>query len=240
MSAPVRYAVYLAPPPASALWRFGCDAIGRDAATGEQRFGFAAAGFDAERWREITREPRRYGFHATLKAPFRLRDGVGADELCEAVAGLASGFSPFEIGPLGVSTLATGDGRAFVALTSLAPPTELAGVESVAVRALDRFRAPLTPAERARRNPDRLSARQRDMLERWGYPYALDEFRLHFTLTGAIPSFGPVAAALSRSYAERVASPLMAVDALVLFGEDAVSGDFAILRRFPFGGSTAG
>lgn len=30
-----RYALYLAPPPDSDLWRFGCDVIGRDAKTGE-------------------------------------------------------------------------------------------------------------------------------------------------------------------------------------------------------------
>jgi Protein of unknown function (DUF1045) len=239
MSAPVRYAVYLAPPPASDLWRFGCETIGRDAATGEERPGFPVEGFDADGWREVTREPRRYGFHATLKAPFRLSDAAGPDELSAAVAELASGLSPFEVGPLGVSTLATGGGRAFVALTPLAPSAELARLESVAVRFLDRFRAPLTAGERARRNPERLSARQREMLENWGYPYALDEFRLHFTLTGAIADFEPVAAALSRAYAERVASPLLTVDALVLFVQDGLSGHFAILRRFPFGGSTA-
>jgi len=236
MTAPVRYAVYLAPPPASALWRFGCDVIGRDAASGEQRRGFATAGFDADGWREIAREPRRYGFHATLKAPFRLRDDASADDLCEAVAELASGLSPFEAGPLAVSTLATGGGRAFVALTPLAPPAALARLESLAVRSLDRFREPLSASERVRRNPERLSARQRDMLESWGYPYALDEFRLHFTLTGAISDFAPVATALTRAYADRVGSPDFTVDALVLFGEDVASGDFTILRRFPFGG----
>ena len=47
MMNPLRYAVYVAPPPESALWRFGSDVIGRDAASGQQRPGFAAAGFDA-------------------------------------------------------------------------------------------------------------------------------------------------------------------------------------------------
>ena len=75
MSAPIRWAVYLAPPPESALWRFGSDVIGRDAASGERNAGFALDGFDAAAWRALTSEPRRYGFHATLKAPFRLAEG---------------------------------------------------------------------------------------------------------------------------------------------------------------------
>ena len=73
-----RYAVYLAPEPTSALWRFGSRVIGRDAASGEAIFGYAPAGFDAASWRAATDEPRRYGFHATLKAPLRLREGCGA------------------------------------------------------------------------------------------------------------------------------------------------------------------
>ena len=89
MTQPSRYAVYLAPPPTSALWRFGCDVLGRDAATGEPVWGFATAGIDAECWRALTAEPRRYGFHATLKAPFRLAAGLSGDELFNAVGALA-------------------------------------------------------------------------------------------------------------------------------------------------------
>ena len=89
MMNPLRYAVYLAPPPESALWRFGSDVIGRDAASGQQRPGFAAAGFDAEAWRDMTSEPRRYGFHATIKAPFRLADDASLSDLSAALAALA-------------------------------------------------------------------------------------------------------------------------------------------------------
>ena len=44
MMTPLRYAVYLAPPPESALWRFGSAVVGRDAASGEARSGFAPDG----------------------------------------------------------------------------------------------------------------------------------------------------------------------------------------------------
>ncbi len=239
LTPPARYAVYLAPPPTSALWRFGCDVLGRDAVTGEPRSGFAVEGIDAEGWRERTAEPRRYGFHATLKAPFRMKDGMSVDALFRAVAALAGAISPFEAGPLGVSTIAAGADRAFVALTPIAPSAELARLESAVVRSLDAFRAPLDDGERLRRDPARLSPRQRDAFETWGYPFALDEFRPHFTLTNALADAEAVAAALAVEFARRVARPLLRVDALVLFAQRGVDGDFAVLRRFPLGGREA-
>jgi hypothetical protein len=68
--------------------------LGRDALSGESLSGFAIPGTDAQGWRELTAEPRRYGFHATLKAPFRLAAGLSADELFQAVAALADTLQP--------------------------------------------------------------------------------------------------------------------------------------------------
>ena len=76
MTSASRYALYLAPPPDSALWRFGCAALGRDAASGEDMHGYAPSGYATEAWRAASAEARRYGFHATLKAPLRLKPGV--------------------------------------------------------------------------------------------------------------------------------------------------------------------
>ncbi|MGD0642147.1 MAG: DUF1045 domain-containing protein [Roseiarcus sp.] len=239
MSQPSRYAVYLAPPPASELWRFGCDVLGRDAGAGEPSRPFAFDGIDAEAWRELTAEPRRYGFHATLKAPFRLAVGKSADELIRAVAALADTLAPFDAGPLRVSTIALGRNRAFVALTPIAPSADLARLEHTVVRSLDAFRAPLSATERERRNPERLTPRQREMLDAWGYPYALDEFRPHFTLTNAVEGAEPVAGTLAREFERRVDSPLLRVDALALYAESGTERVFTILRRFPLGGRAA-
>jgi 2'-5' RNA ligase len=234
MTEAARYALYLAPPPESALWRFGSEVIGRDAATGAEFSSFALDGFDAEAWRGMTVEPRRYGFHATIKAPFRLNETASEAALSEAAAELAAAQQAFDAGALRVSALPVGAAKAFVALTPAAPCAELSRLEGLVVRKLDRFRAPLTPAERARRNPDQLSARQREMLDSWGYPYALDEFRPHFTLSDALANSQPVADALAREFAARVASPRLRVDALALFAQSRSGGDFTILRRFPF------
>jgi uncharacterized protein DUF1045 len=235
VSSPIRWAVYLAPPPESALWRFGSDVIGRDAAHGGARRDFAPAGFAAAEWRALTAEPRRYGFHATLKAPFRLADGSSRTALGDAIATLAREFAPFSVGPLAVSTLALDASQAFVALTPGAPSRHLAQLEGRTVRELDAFRAPLSEAERTRRDPDRLTPRQRETFARWGYPYALADFRLHFTLTNALAEAPTIAAALAAEYAHRVADPAFTVDALVLFAQQS-DGEFVVDERFALGG----
>jgi 2'-5' RNA ligase len=234
MMNPLRYAVYVAPPPERALWRFGSDVIGRDAASGQQRPGFAAAGFDAEAWRDMTSEPRRYGFHATIKAPFRLAEDASLSDLSAALAALAHANRPFAAGPLAVSALSLAEGAAFVALTPRAPSTEIAQLEERIVVGLDAFRAPLDESERARRDPARLTERQRETFERWGYPHALAEFRLHFTLTNALVEADRVVAALEREFERRVADPTLIVDALALFIQKP-DGEFVVDQRFPLG-----
>jgi hypothetical protein len=232
---PLRYAVYLAPPPESALWRFGSAVVGRDAASGEARPGFAPEGFDAAAWRGMTTEPRRYGFHATIKAPFRLSEDTSLSDLSAALAELTQQSRPFAAGRLAVSTLALGEGNGFVALTPPAPSPEIARLEERMVRGLDPFRAPLNDAERARRDSARLTARQRETFERWGYPYALAEFRLHFTLTNAVDDSERIAATLAREFAGSVAVRELFVDALALFVQKP-NGEFVIDQRFPLGG----
>jgi 2'-5' RNA ligase len=232
---PLRYAVYLAPPPESALWRFGSAVVGRDAASGEARSGFAPDGFDAAAWRDMTTEPRRYGFHATIKAPFRLAEEANRSELSDALAELAQQWRPFAAGRLAVSTLSLGEAGGFVALTPPAPSPEIARLEERVVRGLDPFRAPLNDAERARRDPSRLTARQRETFERWGYPYALADFRLHFTLTNAVDDSERIAETLAREFAGWVADAELFVDALALFVQKP-NGEFVIDQRFPLGG----
>ena len=74
----------------------------------------------------------------------------------------------------------------FFALVPEEPVAELNQLANDVVVAFDRFRAPLTEAEIAKRRPERLSETQRHNIERWGYPYVFDEFRFHMTLTGPV------------------------------------------------------
>lgn len=227
-----RYALYLTPPQDSDLWRFGCSVIGRDAWADRSVDGFAPVGHELEAWRKLTAEPRRYGFHATLKAPFRLRADLDVFDLMDAVAGFARRRRPFDAGRLDVGHIGLGKGRGFVALKPEGASKDLHSLADSAVYALDGMRAPLSDAERARHAP-RLSPRQRYYFEAWGYPYVLDEFRPHFTLTNPLEHAGPVAKALEWEFRLRVASPALRVDSVVLFGERASDGAFEVLRAFP-------
>jgi putative phosphonate metabolism protein len=225
-----RYAVYLAPAPDSALWRFGSRVLGRDAATGEAVHGFAPAGSSLETWRALTAEPRRYGFHATLKAPFQLKEGHTREELEDALAQVAASTPAFDLGPLEVVAL-TFAGGAFVALTPVRAPPALRELEARAVRELDVFRSPPNEAESKRRNLQRLTPRQREHLDAWGYPYVLDEFRPHFTLTGALATSADAIAPLAEAFAASVSNNEFRVDALALFVQEE-GGEFHVVKRF--------
>src|SRR5262249_12768926 len=67
-----RYAIYFVPPADSALYRSGAGFLGYDCYPGKRLRQPQDTGLTASEWAQLTREPRRYGFHATLKAPFRL------------------------------------------------------------------------------------------------------------------------------------------------------------------------
>jgi 2'-5' RNA ligase len=231
----VRYALYFAPPPEGDLWRFGCEVIGRDAGTDAPLDGFAPKGYSPDSWRSVTSDPRRYGFHATLKAPFPLRLDLDVSDLFDTVAEFARKSAPFDAGELGVSAIAAGDGRAFVALTPEGPLKELRSFEASVVRDLDRLRGPVARAGRERLGPGGLTARQAYYGDAWGCPYVLDEFHPHFTLTNAISDAERVARLLEWEFKLRVPSRALRVDALTLFVEREPGGEFKILRRFPLG-----
>jgi putative phosphonate metabolism protein len=205
-----RYALYFAPPPGP-LAETASSWLGRDAESGSER-----APPDPELG-ALTVKARRYGFHATLKAPFRLAEGLSEDDLCAAVEVFAAGQRPFCIPGLCVAVL---DG--FLALVPDGDAESLNAFASKVVTRFERFRAPLTESERARRQPERLTERQRVLLEEYGYPYVLDEFRFHMTLTDRLTE---TQAARLRPLAETLFAPVLPrpfpLGRLAVFGEDA-------------------
>jgi putative phosphonate metabolism protein len=197
-----RYAIYFAPAKHSPWWRFGAGWLGRDEVSNTPLTTPTAAPLDADMQQQITAEPRRYGFHATLKAPFRLQGQHTFDDLLARLQTLAETLRPVALGPLEAVVL--GNFVALLPVLSLADPTALA---ARCVTELNDLRAPLSEAEQARRKASPLDARELTLLERYGYPYVLERFRLHFSLTG------PVAPSMAEQVLEAVAEPVARLNA---------------------------
>ena len=224
-----RYALYFAPNAGHPLWTAGSTWLGRDPESG------AATGGGAHR-----ADPRRYGFHATLKPPFALRDGATRPQLLAALSHFADELAPFDMPPLGVATLA-----GFIALRPVARDATAAGqplraLADDCVRLFDDFRARPSAAELARRLAPELDAEQRGNVVRWGYPHVFDRWRFHMTLSDSLPTTpegdragAELLADATRHFAAALAQPLRC-DGVALFVEDAPGADFRLDRRFDF------
>ena len=213
-----RYAIYFSPAKHSPWWDFGAQWLGRDECDDKALAQPVLTQIGLTDLNSITAEPRRYGFHATLKAPFHLRDGFSVDDLAERVQALASRLRPVSLGPLQLVTL--GD---FVALTPLTATEELATLAAACVVELDDLRAPLTAEELARRRIEQLSTREQELLRQYGYPYVLERFRFHFTLSDPLPSATAwsVMLAVAQPVARLNSSAPLLLDRLCLFVEAA-------------------
>jgi putative phosphonate metabolism protein len=223
-----RYAIYHAAGADSALSRFGAALLGYDARTGDE-LPFPADTMRAvPDWREVTRDPRKYGFHATLKAPMTLAPGSTEAELAAACATFAATARPIPVIRPVVDTIS-----GFIAVIPAEPVEALHQLAADCVRDFDRFRAPLTAEDRARRRPEKLSARQRDYLDRWGYPYVMDEFRFHMTLTGRLDADrrGPILQMLRARFSALQLATLT-IDRIALFKQDASGARFRILGEW--------
>ncbi|MFZ4531358.1 MAG: DUF1045 domain-containing protein [Alsobacter sp.] len=233
MNAVPRYAVYFAPEPASALWDFGSAAIGYDAASGRDVPLVPPDGWSDADWRGATEDPRRYGFHATLKAPFRLADGQDENALRRALDSFATSHALAPLGGLKVAAL----GR-FIALVPAGDPAEVGALAFAAVTAFEPFRAPLSDADRARRLAGGLSERQAALLEQFGYPYVAEQFRFHMTLSGPLQEAvrDTARVGLDQHFARLGSSIGRAVDRVALFRQDGPQARFRILAARPLAG----
>lgn len=178
----MRYAIYFTPPPEDALTRVAINWLGRDAFTGQAVAAPTIGSMERAEVAFHTAAPRRYGFHATLKAPFRLAAEATEAQLLAAFETFCASRSPFVVPKLEIRQM---DG--FFALTPAEPHSMLNGLAADCVLEFDRFRAPLGEDEIARRQTERMHPQELRYLQQWGYPYVFDSFRFHMTLTGRIP-----------------------------------------------------
>lgn len=223
-----RYAIYFAAGAGSALSRFGAELLGYDAYTGHEVAFPADAMRIAPDWRDITADPRKYGFHATLKAPMALTPGRTEAEFMAACAGFAGHSRTIPVIRPAVDAIS-----GFIAVIPAEPVDALQQFAADCVREFDSFRAALTAEDRARRKPEKLTERQRDYLDRWGYPYVMEEFRFHMTLTGRLDAErrGPILEMLRGKFASLRLGAL-AIDRLALFKQDEAKARFRIIGEW--------
>lgn len=222
-----RYAIYFCPSPSTPLYGQGSRWLGRDAATGAEFDPDLPDHIQYLDWLRATESPRRYGFHATLKPPFRLAEGATYEHLQATLHEVAERHDCFCAPSLRIGTL----GR-FLALTLSASCEEFRNLAAECVREFDRFRLPSTETELAHRLRDSLSPRERENVLRWGYPYVLDTWKFHMSLTGSLPpeELPPLEQYLRQRFAS-ACSELLLVDSICIFHESHPGAPFCLLDR---------
>ena len=219
-----RFAIYYIPPEGP-LADFGASWLGWDVVSGRD-----VVQTDVPGLHDIAKTPRKYGFHGTLKPPFRLKDGQTRAGLEQATADLAASLAPAVCDGLQLTSL----GR-FLALTPQGDMADLQRVAEACVRDLDGFRAPPSEAELGRRRKAGLSARQESLLTQWGYPYVFEEFRFHLTLSGRLPKSAIQGwVDTLQGHLSDLPTPFV-VDQIALCGERQ-DGRFELIHRYTLSG----
>ncbi|MFZ6645659.1 DUF1045 domain-containing protein [Undibacterium sp. TJN25] len=227
-----RYALYYAPDQNSAWWATGCRWLGRDPVTGQDLQQPLIEGMPPLVLQKLTGDARRYGFHATLKAPFRLAEGFREEHLLHTLAAFCAAQTRITV--QGPAVLPMGD---FLALRAAEESRDIHALAMRCVSYFDFLRAPPSDAELNRRRSNQLSQRQEQLLQRWGYPYTEEEYRFHMTLTDKLQDVDADVGYRLRKAAEnffRIDAPLL-INGIALFREDAPGAPFSLLRRFDFG-----
>ncbi|CUX79573.1 MAG: putative phosphonate metabolism protein Phn01 [Roseibaca calidilacus] len=220
-----RYAVFYAPPEGSDFAAAGARWLGWDPAAG-QDMPHPDLGLDLA---TVTRTPRKYGLHGTLRAPMRLATAPAT--FLDAVETFAQKQPPVLLGKLRLRVLG-----GFLAILPDPQGPTLETLAADLVRATNPFRAALSQADLDRRRAAGLTPHQDALLTEWGYPFVMDEFRFHITLSGKLDD--ATMRDLFRA-ADAWFGPILAepheISELAVFGEDE-SGRFHLLRRFALTG----
>ncbi|MPZ38432.1 MAG: DUF1045 domain-containing protein [Rhizobiales bacterium] len=223
-----RYAIYYVPAPDTDLYRFGSTVLGYDCYTGAELAHPPDFGLDADEREQLTHQPRRYGFHATLKAPFHLSPSHTEAELASALESFAAlGRAIPTIKPA-IRVLS-----GFVAIVPHEPCPEVDVLAADCVTLFEAFRAPTSTQERARRLASGLSQSQIDNLDRWGYPYVFGEFRFHMSLTDGVrpDRRDAILAAIRNAFVRWRGDRPLRINSLTLVRQDHREARFRVVRQ---------
>lgn len=227
-----RYAIYYGPRRENPLASFGREWFGTDPETGESQGAIPLVGYSAEEHAALMETPRRYALHGTLKPPFVLAPNYTFNDVTRAVTDLATSLAPLSLGFLELKKLG-----GFLALCPKAPIETLSTLAARCVTELDEFRSPPSNAELEKRRSVGLTKKQDGYLSDWGYPYVLDEFRFHVTLTGRLDQAeGERVYQALRERLYNVTSVEHSIEDLCIYGEPVDGSPFRIVERIPLTG----
>ncbi|MGS0743715.1 phosphonate metabolism protein/1,5-bisphosphokinase (PRPP-forming) PhnN [Glaciimonas sp. GG7] len=233
-SAP-RYALYFAPITSPAWWTAGSRWLGRDAATNVSSSPPEITGCSPLACQQLTADARRYGFHATLKAPFRLAQGFSENDLVAMAQAFSLLQTPLPVKEVGIHLLGN-----FLALQTMDPLSkdQISALAMRCVTYFDLLRAAPSAAELAKRQKADLTPRQTALNARWGYPYTEEEYRFHLTLTHALTTYDDATVAAIRATAEtcfaQALTTLLIIDGLSIFKESEPGAPMTVWKHFPF------
>ena len=225
----MRFAIYSAPPPP--LWDIGSSWLGYDALAARAVARVPIPGISREYLDSLTRIPGHYGLHATIKAPFRLAENRSEKELRSSIADLASQFRHFYTPPLRLCLIDN-----FFCLCPEKRSLDLNNLAAQCVQSLDMFRAPFDRNELTRRTTGKLTEDEKRNLFLWGYPYVMDQYRFHITLTGRVrdKSEQDKVRTLMLEYFSMVIGRPMLMDGISLFIEPSPQQAFRLSCHYPF------
>jgi putative phosphonate metabolism protein len=223
-----RYAIYFVPSAETEFFRFGSAVLGYDCYTGGSIKRPAIFDAEPELWDGLAAEPRRYGFHATLKAPFNLSPSCREAQIVSALhsfAGLGHTISAL--------TPAVRMLGGFAAVVPAAASPALDELAAKCTTIFDAFRAPMTAQERARRVASGLNQGQVANLDRWGYPYVFSDFRFHMTLTGRIDAerSDDVLAMLQKAFSRACKDRALAIERISLVRQNDENSPFRVIEQ---------
>lgn len=215
----MRYAIYFCPAVDTELGRLGRNWLATAPSAIE------LPGIRTERRDSLLADVRRYGWHATIRAPFPLAVDVTYDDLHRAVTALAQTLAPFSL-PLQIDRLSD-----FLALRPRTDSAPLDALATACVKALMPLCAPLSD-EALRRRSVGLDADELALLKRYGYPYVLERYRFHMTLSA--PATELEEQAMRQWLEPRVTELAPAwIDALSICREAHPGDTFELLERIP-------
>jgi len=225
-----RFAAYYAPAQESALWQAGNHWLGLDPNSGQARLPSMPGPLPGP-LHGVMDAPRRYGWHATLKAPFSLAPDVTGAALHEAMRALGALQRTFIMPSLKVQHIDN-----FLALVPAQASPEIQGVADACVMTLQPLAQVLPPSEVQRRRGSGLSDEQERMLQQWGYPHVLKQFQFHMSLTGSLTGVSDQDVQLLMAQAQAIFEGLAPTrfDSVALVGEPFAGAAFKLLHRYPF------